>query len=200
MSFVLIAIKVHSAVDPCLFATTEVRKWWSVPDNKVGVFANFQRADVLIDSQLFGGIQRHELQRFHRRNSSVFHGLGGFLIQVSGQFRVIGIEGHHDARSMHDCAGIGNGVVHFKFVSPPVSERGTHRAVLRHRVGDFVAFQYVLERADGNLVIVQNPNQREYFVLPVAVTMNPAITSDNFTQRVEFQISPGWQSLTAFLP
>jgi len=42
------------------------------PDHEIGVFADFERADPLVDAQLPGGVEHHEIQRFFGRNAAVF--------------------------------------------------------------------------------------------------------------------------------
>ncbi len=54
--------------------------------------------------------------------STELHGLGGFLIEVSGFFGAIGIDGDDDSAAGHERGIVGNGVVGFDFVGPPVRE------------------------------------------------------------------------------
>ena len=63
-----------------------------VVDDQVGVFANVNRADTLVNAKLDGRIERHQLERFELGEAAVLHGLGGFLVQVRGFLGVVGVD------------------------------------------------------------------------------------------------------------
>ena len=104
-------------------------------------------ADALVDTELDRGIQRDQLERFVVREAAELHGLRGFLIEVRGFFRVVGIDRDDHAAARHERRVVGNRVVGFHLVGPPIGERGGADACSGDFIGDFVAFEDVLERA-----------------------------------------------------
>jgi len=50
------------------------------------------------------------------------HALGGFLVQVRGFFRVVGIDGDDNAAAGHQCRVVRNRIVCFDLVSPPIGK------------------------------------------------------------------------------
>lgn len=139
------------AVDPGLLADCVRLEGGSGPNGEISIFAGFERTDAGIDAQLFGGIDRDELQGFFLRNSAVFDRFGGFGVKTSRQIAGIRIEGNENAAIMHDRSGVGNGIEHFEFICPPIGETGGAGAVARDLIGDFVTFQNVLESGDADV-------------------------------------------------
>ena len=101
---------------------------------------------------------------------------------------------------MHQGAVERNRVVDFELVPPPIRERRSHGTVLRHLLGDFVAFKDVLECSDRDIEVVQRSDQCEDFILAIAVTMNPTVTVDDLQNRIEFQVLARRYSLACCFP
>lgn len=99
--FVVTAVEPAAAVDPGLFAACEVGEGVAVPDDEVGVFSGFEGADEVIDTELSGGVDGDEFESFFAGDTAIANGFGGFLIEVSGEFPVVGIEGDDDTLLMH---------------------------------------------------------------------------------------------------
>lgn len=77
-------------------------------------------------------------------DTAIFHGFGGFMVEVSTEFMVIGIEGDDDPHVVHEGSVVGDGVDDFVFVGPPVGEGGAGSAMFGHSFGDFVTFEDML--------------------------------------------------------
>src|SRR5213082_856567 len=80
------------------------------PDHEVAVLARFQRADPLVDAQLFCRIERDELQRLLFRRAAVFHGLGCLEVESARKIGGIGVEGDNHAALAHEAAVVGDRV------------------------------------------------------------------------------------------
>ena len=154
-----LAIEVFTAIDPGLFAACADRKGRAIPEDKVGVLADFQRADALVDPQLLGRVQGYKLQGGVRIESSVLDGFGCFVVHMPTEFGVIGVKRHDDSLVMHQSAVVGNRVVDFEFIGPPVREGRGSCTVLGDRIGHFVAFENVLERSDLDAEFIAHANQ-----------------------------------------
>ena len=89
MFLVGVAIEVLATVDPGLFTTGRRRQGVPVPDDQVGMLADLDGSNVLVDSKLLGRIQSDKLQGFNGRDATVLYGFGCFLIQVPSQFTVV---------------------------------------------------------------------------------------------------------------
>ena len=113
--------------------------------------------------------------------------LGGFLIEVRGFFGVIGVDGDDHAAARHQRRVVGNGVVGFHFVGPPIGEGGSTRAGSGDFVGDFVAFQDVLEGADLEAEFLGHAQQHQDFVFAIAMRMDVALAFEHFDERIEPQ-------------
>lgn len=57
-------IEIIRSFDPGLFTRCIGRKGIIIPDDKIAVLPLFQRSHVLVNTQLFGGIDGHKFQRF----------------------------------------------------------------------------------------------------------------------------------------
>ena len=112
------------------------------------------------------------------------------MIQVSSQLAIIRIERHDNAGLVHESAVVGNRIVDLELVRPPVRKSRPHSSVTSHRIGHLVSLQDVLESPNAHVELVQCANQRQDFVLSVAVTMDPAFPVEYFGDRVQLQVAP----------
>ena len=195
-----LAIEVLTAIDPGLFAACADRKWRAIPEDKVSVFSDFQRADAVVDTQLLGRVQGYKLQGGVWIESSVLDGFGCFVVHVPTEFGVIGIERHDDPLVMHQSTVVGNRVVDLEFVGPPVREGRSGRTVLGDRIGHFVAFENVLKRSDLDAELIADANQCQDLVLAIAVAMDPPFATKDFGDGFEFKIPAGWESFVRGRP
>jgi hypothetical protein len=87
-----LSVKVFSAVDPSLFASRANRERRTIPEGKVCIFSDLQRTDLLIDPKLFSWVEGYELQSRVRIDPAVFDRFCRFVIHVTPEFGVVGIE------------------------------------------------------------------------------------------------------------
>ena len=99
------------------------------------------------------------------------------------------VERYRHAPVAHERAVVGNRVINLELVSPPIRETRCARAVRRDFVGDLVAFEHVLERADAHAETFHRAQERENFVLPVAVAMNQPFALDDFADGFELEVA-----------
>src|SRR5208282_1116234 len=123
------------------------------------------------------------------REAAIFHGLRGFLIEVRSFFGVIGIDGDDYAAARHDCRVVGNGVVGFHFVGPPIAERGSTCSCGGDFVGYFVAFEHVLERANLEAEFLGDAKQHQDFVFAITMRVNVALSFEDLDKRIEAKIA-----------
>ena len=135
-----------------------------VPDHDVGVLADFERADAVVDLELLRRIDRHKRKRFVFGEPAPVHALRRFGVEAARVFGAVGVDRHQHAALVHDGGVIGNGVFGLDLVGPPVGERRAADAVLRHLVGDLVAFEHVLERRDLEAHLLGQTHQHQRFV------------------------------------
>ncbi len=117
------------------------------------------------------------------------HALGGFLVQVRGFFRVVGIDGDDHAAAGHQRSVVRNRIVGFDFVSPPIGKSGCTDASRGQFIGDFVAFQNMLKRADLKTELLCNAQEHEDFIFAVAVRVNVALAFQHLDERLEAQVA-----------
>lgn len=60
---VFVAVKKTTPIDPGLFTAAEVRQRRAAPDHQIRVLTGLERADLMIDTELFGRVERDELER-----------------------------------------------------------------------------------------------------------------------------------------
>ena len=186
---IALAIEVDAAIDQRLLDDGVGAERIVIVDDQVGVFADVDRADALVDAELDRGIDGDQLERFVVREAAELHGLRGFLIEVRGFFGVVGIDGNDHAAARHERGVVGDRVVGFYFVGPPIGERGSADACGGDFVGDFVAFEDVLERAHLEAEFLRHAKQHQDFVFAVAMRVNVALAFENFDERIETQIA-----------
>ena len=100
--------------------------------------------------------------------------------------------------SVHHRRVIGNRVVNFELVAPPIGERGAAHAILRHDIRDFISLKNVLERADLDLELSRHAEEREDFILPVGMAMDESFAAQDFRDRFELKIAPHRQARFLF--
>ena len=61
---VFFSVKIFPSVDPGLFDFCEIGKRMAIPKHKISVFANCNRADSVVNSELFGWVKCDEFERF----------------------------------------------------------------------------------------------------------------------------------------
>src|SRR5712691_9028345 len=88
---VALAVEENAAIDQGLLHDGVSAQGVAIVNRQVGVFSDINRANALVDAELYRRIQRNHLQRFVMREAAELHALGGFLIQVRGFFGVVGI-------------------------------------------------------------------------------------------------------------
>ena len=79
--------------------------------------------------------------------------------------------------------------VGFHFIGPPIGERGGADAGGGDFIGNFVAFENVLQRAHLEAKFFRDAKQHQDFVFAVAMRVNVALAFQNFDQRIEPQIA-----------
>src|SRR5579863_6084324 len=195
---VALAVEIDAPVDQSFLHDSVSTERVVIVNDEVGVFAGIDGANVLVDAQLDGGIDGDHLQRFVMRKAAKLDALGGFLIEVGGFFGVVGVNGNENAAPGHERGIVGNGVVGFDFVGPPIGKGGSAGARGGDFVGNFVTFQDVLEGADFEAEFLSHAQQHQDFVFAVAMRMYVALTFENFDKRLEAQIAArGHQVLAA---
>src|SRR5229473_10300 len=123
------------------------------------------------------------------RESAEFHALGGFLIQVRGFFGVVGIDGHNHAAAGHQRGIVGNRVIGFDLVSPPIGKSGRTNAGSSQFIGNFITLENVLKSADFETKFFRDPQEHQNFILAIAVRVHVALAFEHFDERFESQIA-----------
>ena len=62
------------------------------------------------------------------------------------------------------------------------------RAVLGHRVGDFVPFEDMVERTEPDIKVLECPERGEDLVLSVRMAVNDALSEDDLGQSFKFEV------------
>ena len=192
------AIEIFPPVDPGLVHTGVIGKRIAAPEHKIGVLAGFERARLRVDAQLPRGIDRHQFQRVFRREPAVFHRLRGFGVEPACEIRAIGVDRGHHALALHHGGVMRNGVVDLKLVAPPIGKRRTAHAIFGHHVGDFVALENVLQRADLDLELARHAQERQNFILSIGMAMDQSLAAQDFGDRLQLEIAPNRQALFLF--
>src|SRR5208283_654228 len=123
---------------------------------------------------------------------AVLHGLRGFGVEARGEIGtagVVGIERYKHALPGEQRGVVGDGVVSFDFVAPPVAEGGDAGAVGLDLRGDFIAFESVLQRGDFETELLGHAQQHQNLVGAVAMGVDQALALENLDQRLELEIA-----------
>src|SRR6266849_5158135 len=186
---VALAVEIDAAIDQSFLDDGVGAERIVVVNHEVGILSNVDRAGAFVDAELDRRIQGHELQCLIMREAAILHALRRFLIQVRGLFGVVGIDGDHHAAARHQRRVVGNRVVGFHFISPPIGERGSARARCGNFIRNFIALQYMLESPDLEPELLCHAQQHEDFVFAVAMRVHVALAFQNFDERVEAEIA-----------
>lgn len=166
----------------------EDRQRIPIEQHQVGVFAYFDRSDTVLDAQLLGGIERHQLERFHRVHVRVAHRFGGFGVQSPHHLVAIGIDRSQHAGLGHQRRVLGDRIVRFDLVSPPIGEGRPSHARFGHLMGHLVALQDVLERGDLEPEALRGAQQHQDFVGAVAVAVHVDGAFEDADQSIQAQV------------
>src|SRR5437870_12325110 len=79
------ALEVNLAINENLVGNAIAGERVTVPDHDVGILADVQRADAIINANDPRGIERDHLQGLLCGCATVAYGLGGFLVQATGK-------------------------------------------------------------------------------------------------------------------
>ena len=156
---------------------------------QIRVLADVNRADTLVDAKLDGGIQRDQLHCFVMRQPAKLDGFRGFLIEVRSFGGVIGIHGNNHAAAGHQRRIVRNGVVGFHFIGPPIGKDRSTRARGGDFIGDFVAFEDMLQGADLKAKFLGYAQEHEDFVFAIAVGVDIPLSFQHLDERFEPQIA-----------
>ena len=88
---VALAVEQDAAIDQRFLHDRVSAQRVVIVNDQVGVFADVDRTNAVVDAELDRGVQRDEFERFVVREAAVLDGLGRFLIQVRGFFGVVGV-------------------------------------------------------------------------------------------------------------
>src|SRR5258708_37461160 len=94
---VALAIEINAAIDQGFLHDGVGAQGIMIVNRQVGVFANVNGANALVDAKLHRGIQGDHFERFVARQAAKLHALCGFLIQVRGFLGAVGIDGDDHA-------------------------------------------------------------------------------------------------------
>ncbi len=115
--------------------------------------------------------------------------------------RAVRVDGDDDPFLCHERGVVGDRVVGFDFVGPPVREGGGARAVRGDLLRDLVALQHVLEGGDPEAELLREPDELEDLVGPIRVGVDEALPLQDLDERLELQVAPRRdQILLAGLP
>ena len=186
---VLLAVEVDDAVDEHLLRNRERAERVRGVDHEVGVLADLDRADALVDAELLGRVERDQLERLFLGEAAVLHRLGRFLVQVPVLLGAVGVDRDEHAALRHQRRVVGDGVVRLDLVGPPVGERRGAGAVLRDLVGDLVALEHVLQRGDAEAEFLGDAQQLQDLVGAVGVRVHEALALEHLDQRLELEVA-----------
>ena len=98
---------------------------------------------------MVSSVKGDHLERFLLRNATIFDGLRGLYIHPTYTLVGVGVNRHGYTPFIHDGHVVGNGVPCLHLVAPKVSKCRGAGTMSRDFIGDFIAFEHMLER--GNL-------------------------------------------------
>ncbi len=101
---------------------------------------------------------------------------------------------------MQQRRGIGNGVVGFDLVGPPVGKKTATGPVSGDLRRDLVTFQNMLERLHFEAEAIGDAQQHQDFVGPVTMAMNLERAVEDVGERLQAQIAPWGHGILVLAP
>ena len=141
-------------------------------EGHIRVFADFDRTQALTETQLLGGIERHQTQGRHRIHALVAHALGGLEHQASNHLVAVRVQRRQHARALHQRGVVRDAVVGLDLVGPPITKGGTCNACCGHFRGHFVALEHMLQRGDGVAMTLSGTQQHHNLIRTIAVRVH----------------------------
>ena len=170
---------------PCLLLTLQVVVDYAVDDgffhacvrieritgqqHDVGVLAHFEGAHLVVYHDLPRGIDREHAERVLFGHAAVLHYLVELVHHKRLQPRYVRVDAGQHAVFFHDGRVVGDCVIGFEFVLPPVGEGPASGSVLGHLVGDLVTLQDVGEHVDLEPELLGHTHEHHDFIAPVRV-------------------------------
>jgi hypothetical protein len=164
-----------------------------VPDDDVGVLADLQGADPVVDPELLRWIDGHHPERLVLREAAPFDRLGRFRIEPPRVLGAVGVDGDEDAFARHDRGVLGNRVDRLDFVRPPVGEGRRPCTVRRDLLRDLVPLEHVLERGDLEAHLLCQPDEHEDLVRAITVRVHQAFALENLHEWLQLKIA-AWRN------
>ena len=127
------------------------------PQNEVCIFTNFYGANPVADMQHFGGVKCYHFQCLIFGKTAILYALCRFLVQAAGHLSIIAVDGHVEAHPRHNSSVVGDCVLRFRFIVPPVAECGSVGTMVFHFIGYFIAFQNMGESIYRKFVFISHP-------------------------------------------
>ena len=186
---------IQSSVNPSLLTQGPVIERIGGPNGEVRIFTHLEGSDPFVDAQLLGRVEANEFESLGFGQASVFDGLGRFQVHAAGMIGGVRVETYDAPAFVHKSAGVGDGVIDFELVGPPIGKGRRPSSVPGNFVGYLVAFQNVLEAADPHAEALHGAQENKNFVLSVRVAMNESFAFDDFHDRLQFQVPPDWRDL-----
>ena len=148
--FTSLDLIIQITVDPSLLAYRSVIEGIGRPDGEIRIFSDFEGANPFVDAQLLGGVEGDEFESLRLGQVAVLDRLGRFQVHAAGMVRGVRVEAYDASAFVHESPRVGDGVIDFELVGPPVGKgRGT-RSMAGDLVRYLVAFQNVLEATDSD--------------------------------------------------
>ena len=117
---VALAVKINTTIDDRFLSHGVGTEGIVIVNDQIGVFAGIDGTDAFIDAQLNRWIESDQFEGFVMREAAVLDALRRFLIEVRGFFGIVGIDGDDYAAAGHERGIVGDGVIGFHLVGPPV--------------------------------------------------------------------------------
>ena len=186
---VLDAVVVGDAVDVGALDDRARAQRIVAPDHDVGVLADLERADAVVDAQLARRVDRDHRERLVVGDVAPAGRLGRLGVQASRHLGAVRVERHRHALVRHDIGVVRNRVLGFDLVAPPVGEGRAACAVRGHLLGDLVSLEHVLERGDLEAHLVGHADDHQDLVRAIRVAVHEPLALEHFLERVELQVA-----------
>ena len=187
---VLLPIEENFAIDKRRIDARVNAEWMCIPDRDVGVFADFDRADSILNAELNRRIERDKFQRLFFSEIAPVHRFRCFDVQPAGAFVGVGVHRNNHTRARHDRGVVRNRVVSFDLVGPRVGKDRSAGSVRGDLFRDLVALEHVLESLDLETKLIGEIDQHQDLARDVAVRVNVAFAFEDLDERLELKISP----------